>query len=109
MLAGDWWGKAEAVIIAATHKESIMENISVSNVIGTCENGIVIYGGSHNINNLSLNNVKIKVKKTNYFNAYCDGLDLRPYKQISNANGPFLIYTEGLRMAYFNDVSVTFE
>lgn len=55
------------------------------------------------------NNVKIKVKKTNYFNAYCDGLDLRPYKQISNENGPFLIYTEGLGMAYFNDVSVTFE
>lgn len=109
LLAGGWWGKAEPVIIAATHKESIIENISVSNLIGFCENGIVIYGGSHNINNLNLNNVKIKVKKTDYFNTYCDGLDLRPYKQISNENGPFLIYTEGLGMASFNDVSVTFE
>ena len=109
LLAGGWWGKAEPIIIAAAEKESIIENISISNIIGMCENGIVIYGGNHNLNNISLNNVKIKVKKTDYFNTYCEGLDLRPYGQIKNENGPFLIYAEGLRKISFNDVTVVFE
>ena len=49
LLAGGWWGKAEPIIIAATKEESVIENISISNVVGECENGIIIYGGNHNI------------------------------------------------------------
>ena len=109
LLAGGWWGKAEPIIIAATKEESVIENISISNVVGECENGIIIYGVNHNINNLSLNNIKINVNRTEYFSNYCTGLDLRPYKQIPNENGPFLLYTEGMGKFSFNDVTVSFE
>lgn len=106
LLAGAWWGKAEPLIIAAGADEAIIENISISDMSGSCENGITLYGKNHNISNLSLKNIKIKVKNTDYFNLYCDGLDIRPYKQIKNESGPFLLYTDGIGSLSLNDVQI---
>ena len=109
LLAGAWWGKAEPLIISAAAKNSLIQNVSVSDISGIGENGIVIYGENHNVHNLSLSNIKFMVKKTDYFHTYCTGLDLRPYKEIEDHNGPYLLDIRGVGDISLNNVSIDFE
>lgn len=106
--AGAWWGKAEPIIICAA-AESRIENVSVNTVNGICENGIVICGNDHNINEVHLSHIHVQVKKTDDFHVFCDGLDMRPYDYIKTAKGPFLLYTDGIDGITLTDVQLTYE
>lgn len=106
LLAGSWWGKAEPIIICAAAQDSEISRITVNNFSGVCENGIIIYGKNHNIRNIRLENIDIKVKETDCFNDFCDGLDMRPYAYEKNDGGPYLLYTYGTGQISLSNVNV---
>lgn len=108
LLAGAWWGKAEPVIICAAAEDSEISRITVNNLSGVCENGIIIYGKKHNIRNIRLDNIDIKVKETDYFNNFCDGLDMRPYAYEKNDGGPYLLYTYDTGQISLSNVNIDF-
>lgn len=106
LLAGAWWGKAEPLVICAAAPESKIERVTVSDMTGVCENGIVVYGKNHNIQNLRLQNIHMQVQQTPYYHEFCDGLDLRPYAYEKNAEGPFLLHTQGVGSIIMSDTEI---
>ena len=44
LFAGEWWGKAEALSISSVRGKGHIRRVVMSNVVGQCENGIVICG-----------------------------------------------------------------
>ena len=108
LLAGCWWGKAEPIIICSADENSSISDVSIRNMSGVCENGIIIYGKKHNIRNITLDNINIKVKETEYFNDFCDGLDMRPYAYVKDDGGPCLLYTYGIGKISLSNVNIDF-
>jgi len=109
--SGHWWGKGEPIHISAIQdtkdgNPGTINNIQFNNILASSETGILISGTEKSmINNISLNNIRLEIKKGKYTETYGGNFDLRPAwpsdKQIFEHNIP------GLYAGYVKDLSVS--
>jgi len=85
---GSWWGKGEPIHISCMAQEGVdkanyIKNISFKDISCSSETGAVIYGEyPKSIQNLSFENIKMKVSKGSLTESYGGNFDLRPTKNI---------------------------
>lgn len=78
---GLWWGTGEPIFISAIPRNSNInvghiKNLIFKNIHATAENGIVIYGNQHNIDNVTFKNITLHLKNQSEYPK--TNLDLRP-------------------------------
>lgn len=106
IFSAGWWGKGEAVMICSAAEGSSIDNVSISNVSGSCQNGIAIYGNGGNAHNIRLSNIDLAVSKCEDFDTFCGCIDMRPYAFEDNLDEPFLIYTKDADEPKLSNTSV---
>ena len=106
IFTASWWGKGEAVMICGAADGSAIENINISNLSGTCQNGIAVYGNNNNVKNVRLSNIDLGVSKCDDFDVFCGCIDMRPYAFENDLKEPFLIYTKDTEEPKLDNVSV---
>ena len=87
LVTGHWWGQAEPIHISAVpwHPEAdalgTISNVRFSNILAGGQSGIVVHGDeSSRIQNLSFNNIRLKLKDGPLQSAYGVNFDLRAAK-----------------------------
>jgi hypothetical protein len=113
LITGHWWGKAEPIYIAvgpATVKQSSgrLKDVVFSNIIGTAEGGIVVYGSKENpIMDLDFRDIKLRiVSPPPKISAAVGGnFDLR-WTATSLSNAIFKHDIPGIYCQYVNDFRI---
>jgi len=111
--SGHWWGNGEPIHVSAIAQSEgipagIVHNIRFNNIIATSETGIVIYGTSEtSCRNINLENVTLKIRKSELEDTYGGNFDLRPTLRHEDAlfsheiPGLYAGYTNGLTIENF--------
>ena len=113
-----WWGSAEPICITAVKRREdtdlgFVKNVTFQNINCVSENGIMIYGDElaghgHNIENITFENVRVRmVKKTDWPK---DIHDLRPTYEHPMVNGPMaVVYARYAQGVQFHNLSYEIE
>jgi polygalacturonase len=111
--SGHWWGKGEPVHVSALQDSphgpaGRISNIRFSNIHAESETGMVIFGTSGSrIENITLNNIELTIRRGKYSDPYGGNFDLRPAHPVSMAifkqdiPGLFAQYVGNLKIADF--------
>ncbi len=116
LITGHWWGKAEPIYIAVSPAEpgqasGYLRDLRFSNIMGTAESGIVIYGSKDGVvKDLNFDHIKLRIIAPSAKTSESVGgnFDLRwTATSLSNAifkhdiPGMYCQYVEGLRIHDF--------
>ncbi len=89
---GHWWGQAEPIHVSAikadpnTPQLGVIKNVRFENIIAESESGIVVFGSDQSrIQNLSFENVSLKIKNSPLNDSYGGNIDLRTAYDMSLA------------------------
>ncbi len=91
IFSGHWWGKGEPVHISALRdkpdgKSGTVKNIHFSNVSAVAETGIIIQGSKTSIiENISFNDLYLRINNGKYSKDYGGNFDLRPAFPVDSA------------------------
>jgi polygalacturonase len=79
MFAGAWWGKGEPLVISAANSETAhIRGITISHLRARAENGILIVGQNHNVEDVTLDDVSLELGGSANSPLYGRMLDLAP-------------------------------
>jgi hypothetical protein len=110
---GQWWGHGEPIHISAVSRfagepAGSVKNVRFNNIIATSEQGIIFYGLEQSrLQNICLNNVRLKLVKGKETMAYGGNFDLRPATPIDlqlfehDIPGIYAQWVEGLTISDF--------
>jgi polygalacturonase len=96
VLAGDWWGKGEPLVIFAPECNGHIENVRVRGVTARSEQGAVIYGDRNNVREIVLDDWSIELSRGPNFELFGGVIDLQPAAMVPAPAGraPWLYVTE---------------
>lgn len=87
MFAGNWWGKGEPLVISAGGQGTRIEDITVTDVKATSENGILIIGDEQNIGRILLKDWKLSLKDCENRKLFGTKLDIQPRECLPAPDG----------------------
>lgn len=111
---GQWWGNGEPIHLSSISRfegepVGIIRDVQFNNIIATSEHGIIIYGHQESpMENIKLQNIKLKIVKGKETLAYGGNFDLRPAVPIEkqlfehDIPGIYAQYVNGLAIQDFN-------
>ncbi|MGK7396676.1 MAG: glycoside hydrolase family 28 protein [Candidatus Cyclobacteriaceae bacterium M3_2C_046] len=112
--SGQWWGNGEPIHLSSISRfpdqpVGVIKNVQFHNVIATSEHGIILYGHEQSpMENISFENIQLKIKKGKETMAYGGNFDLRPAADISmqlfahDIPGLYARYVNGLDIEDFS-------
>ncbi len=109
IFGGVWWGKGEALVICAAAENSFINHVSVSNMLGSCENGILCYGNNNNISKVSLNNIMLTLKTSENNRLFGGLIDCRPYAWEKTDASNFDLFVKNAEAPNMSNVSICFD
>jgi hypothetical protein len=111
---GQWWGNGEPIHISAVcrfegHSAGKVKNVQFNNIIATGEHGLIFYGMEDSqLENIKLNNVRLRIKNGAETLTYGGNFDLRPTAAIEkqlfehDIPGLYAQYVKGLVIEDFS-------
>jgi polygalacturonase len=111
---GHWWGQAEPIHVSAIRMDAndpnlgVISNVRFSNIVAESESGIVLWSEQPNhLRDISLENVKLKIKNSPLNDSYGGNIDLRTTYDLKfgifkyDIAGLYAYNTTGLRISDF--------
>lgn len=96
ILAGDWWGKGEPLVIFAPNCSGHIENVRVCGVTARAEQGVVIFGDRKNVREIVLDDWSLVMSRGPNFDLFGGVLDMQPAAMVPAPAGkaPWLYVNE---------------
>jgi hypothetical protein len=116
LYSGHWWGKGEPIHVSAIRQNAAVpvgriRRVTFRNIVAESEGGVVVYGTPESpVEDLSLNNIRLKVSAGPLTQTWGGNIDLRPSafppEQLFKHDIPALFFRHATGL-YLRDLVVT--